>query len=113
MKEVVMGDGRFIRRYKNFLHPSKTDYGLVKLTYSSHALKRAKERGIVPPQVLDTSLAKVMAIELESGKLDNITYRVKYSRNSSFYLNLVVCPTIFEVKTIWLNLTERAERVRG
>lgn len=99
--------------YKTGLHPSRTNFGIVKLTYSKHAIKRAKERGIHYPLILDTENAKVVEMKLVEGKCIDITYRIKYVRNSSLDLYLVVCPTIYEVKTLWTREVGKPATVIG
>lgn len=72
--------------------------GIVRLTYSYHALNKGVDS---LPDVLNTTRARLIEVETDFfGKVLKVVYRVPY--NAVYDLVLAVLPNGF-VKTVWLN----------
>ena len=83
----------------------KIKYGTLRLTYTKHAVERAKESKydkIVLPEKIDTDQAQAIEVEVgDDGMPQKILYRASYSALYEMCMAVVIPSGI--VKTIWLN----------
>ena len=80
-----------------------TDFGIIRLEYTNHAIKASKNDRyglIMLPPTLNTAKAKAVEVEIIRNRLTKIVYRVDYS--DKFDLAIVVTHDR-KVKTVWLN----------
>lgn len=79
-------------------------FGMVPLTYSRHAKFAALDDRygqINLPPVLNTDKAKLVEIEVKTGRIVKIVYRAEYS--SEFDIVFAIAVGGY-VKTVWLNM---------
>lgn len=93
-------------KYLGIPKEAQTDWGILKLKYSVHALNAAQDDryGIIEnlPSWIGTGLAEVIEVEMdEDGCTTKVLYRVPH--DSCFDLVLAVIPYSRTVKTVWLN----------
>jgi len=85
---------------------SEFKFGMVPLTYSRHARFAALDDRygqINLPPVLNTNTAKLVEIEVKTGRIVKIVYRAKY--NSEFDIVFAIAVGGY-VKTVWLNMRD-------
>jgi len=81
--------------------------GTVRLDYSMHAKQAAlndKYGRIKEFNVLDTSNAQVIEVELVNGQVNKIVYRTEYTKTLDLVIVVMPRGHYFFVKSQWLNL---------
>ncbi len=92
--------------HKDIFIPSalNLDFGILKLQYSSHALRAANSDRygtVVLPRTLNTDSAKIVEVTAIGRTVLKLVYRVPHC--AQYDLVVVVLPDSGLVKTVWLN----------
>ena len=81
-----------------------TSFGTILLDYSRHAIEAAqgdRYGAIELPRILDTKKAKLIEVEVVSGRVTKVVYRCNHCHN--YDLIMAIVPHTRKVKTVWLN----------